>query len=136
MHRANITNLLSLGGGNIRGIINYYNTMFMNTGLYMNSDQMIYNISTNPTHLFQHGGIQIALINNNGLYIVGNPLSSTVLGYLKTASSDILSPLKKKICVTGGNLTLSTGSLILGTCDLTSTILHIWLISQVMWEFN
>ena len=94
----------------------------MNTGLYMNSDQMIYNVSTNPTHLFQHGGIQIALINNNGLYIGGNPLSSTVLGYLKTASSDILSPLKKKICVTGGNLTLSTGSLIFGTYDSTSTI--------------
>ena len=41
---------------------------------------------------------------------------------LKTASSDILSPLKNKICVTGGNLTLSTGSLILGTYDSTSTI--------------
>ena len=43
--------------------------MFMNTGLYMNSDQMMYNVSTNPIHLFQHGGIQITLINNNGLYI-------------------------------------------------------------------
>ena len=100
--------------------VNITNLLSNNVQCFKKSESNIHKKKTNQTHLLQHVGIQIACKNNNSLYIGGNQLSSTVLGYLNTASSYMQSQLNNKKSVTGGNLILSTGGLIYDTSDLTS----------------
>ena len=61
--------------------------------------------------------------------IGSNLLSSTVLGYLNTCTSNLQTQLNNKIAntrgtISTGNLTLTSGNLILGTYSLTQTILN------------
>ena len=93
-------------------------------GFGMNSGQLIYNVPISATHIFQVNGSTIVSINSSGLNIGSNLLSSTVLGYLNTCTSNIQTQINNKIDVTGGtissgNLTLTSGNLILGTYSLT-----------------
>ena len=95
----------------------------------MNSGQLIYNVPISATHIFQVNGSTIVSINSSGLNIGSNLISSTVAGYLNTCTSNLQTQLKNKIDVTGGtissgNLTLTTGNLILGIYSLTPSILN------------
>ena len=95
----------------------------------INTSQLIYNASIGAAHVFQINGGSIVSINSSGLYVGSNLLSSTVLGYLNTCTSNIQTQINNKIDITGGtirsgNLTLTSGNLILGTYSLTKTILN------------
>ena len=91
--------------------------------------QLIYNVPIGSTHIFQVNGSSIVSINSSGLNIESNLLSSIVLGYLNTVTSNVQTQLNNEMDVTGGtinsgNLTLTSGNLILGTYSLTPTILN------------
>ena len=115
------------------GLINFNTTMTLSTsytgcrislwndgnnwyGFGMNSSQLKYNVPTSCTHIFQVNGSTIVSINASGLNIGSNLISSTVVGYLNTCTSNLQTQLNNKINVTGGtisgNLTLTSGSLI------------------------
>ena len=63
---------------------------------YDDTDKIVYNVSSMKTHSFQHGGVEIAKINSSGLYLGSNLLTSTVLGYLNTCTSNLQTQLNGK----------------------------------------
>ena len=58
-------------------------------GFSMDTDKLVCNVNSTKTHSFQHGGVEIAKINRNGLYLGSNLLTSTVLGYINTCTSNL-----------------------------------------------
>ena len=65
-------------------------------GFGMNWSQLIYNEPTGATHIFQVNGSTVVSINSSGLNIGSNLLSSTVLGYLNTCTSNLQTQLNNK----------------------------------------
>ena len=59
----------------------------------MDKDKLVYNVNSTKTHSFQHGGVEIARINSSGLYIGTSLLTSTVLSYLNTVTSNVQTQL-------------------------------------------
>ena len=82
----------------------------------MDGGKLVCNVRNNQTHSFQHGGVQIGAINSSGLYIGSNLLSSSVLGYLNTCTSDLQAQLNTKVSVS--YLPLSGGTM---TGDITTS---------------
>ena len=74
----------------------------------MDTDKLVYNVNSTKNHSFQHGGVEIAKINSSGLYLGSNLLTSTVLGYLNTCTSNLQTQLTGKQSV--GYYLLTTGS--------------------------
>ena len=90
---------------NVDSNLNYY-------GLSVDTDKLVYNVNSTKTHSFQHGTVEIAKINSNGLYIGSNLLSSPVLGYLNTVTSNVQTQLNGK--QNSGSYMLTSGSTITG----------------------
>ena len=81
----------------------------------MDTDKLVYNVNSTKTHSFQHGGVEIAKINSSGLYLGSNLLTSTVLGYLNTCTSNLQTQLNGKQA--SGSYMLTTGSVISGNIN-------------------
>ena len=66
----NFTNTFPLGSIYSRAQICWYNddSNLNWHGFSMDTDKLIYNVNTTKLHSFQHGGIEIAKINSNGLF--------------------------------------------------------------------
>ena len=86
---------------NVDSNLNWY-------GFSMDTDKLVYNVNSMKTHSFQHGTVEIAKINSTGLYIGSNLLSSTVLGYLNTVTSNVQTQLNGK--QNSGSYMLTSGS--------------------------
>ena len=65
-------------------------------GLGMKSTQLINNVPSGASHIFQVNSSSIVSINNLGLYVGTNLLSSTALGYLNTCTSNIQTQIDGK----------------------------------------
>ena len=72
-------------------------------------------MNSTKSHSFQHGTVELVKINSNGLYIGSNLLSSTVLGYLNTVTSNVQAQLNGKQA--SGSYMLASGSTITGNIN-------------------
>ena len=106
------SNYLQLSGGTLTSIINFNTTLsttytgckvslwYDGTNWYgfgINASQLIYNASIGAAHVFQINESSIVKINSSGLYVGSNLLSSTVLGYLNTCTSNIQTQINNKM---------------------------------------
>ena len=81
----------------------------------MDTDKLVYNVNSTKSHSFQHGGVEIAKINSSGLYLGSNLLTSTIISYLSSISSNVQTQLNGKQA--SGSYMLTTGSVISGNIN-------------------
>ena len=76
-------------------------------------------MNSTKSHSFQHGTVELVKINSNGLYIASNLLTSTILSYLNTCTSDIQSQINSKqasgsfLLTSGGTMTSNINWLVI-----------------------